>query len=200
MIDFAGLADLKGLPDLMQRLDELQEQIYQAHREFTPMYPWVMVLVLRKQQIRKTGIVLADHEQNKPMYEGIVLATWNDRWVTIGTEKQDGEKVTRTKLVRSELKPGDHVLFHHWAGSNVHGYDDIRFRVVRECDWHETQQGGIVGTINYSEYQNEPLETLLQMIDSAVAHREELPLLTAKLRDRFIVVDRETSAVTLSGA
>jgi co-chaperonin GroES (HSP10) len=162
------------------------------------MYPLVLVLVLRKQQMRKSGIVLAEHEQNKPMYEGIVLATWNEKWITVGTERHNGEKLTKTKLLKSELTPGDHVIFHHWAGMPIHGFDDTRFRVVRERDWHETQQGGIIGTIEYSEPQNDPLQTLIQEI--AATNEGEWPLVAAKLRDRFVVVDRETSAVTLSGA
>lgn len=184
------------LPEKMKYLDYLQEEIYQAHREFTPMYPLVLVLVLRKQQMRKSGIVLADHEQNKPMYEGIVLATWNEKWITVGTERHNGEKLTKTKLLKSELTPGDHVIFHHWAGMPIHGFDDTRFRVVRERDWHETQQGGIIGTIEYSEPQNDPLEELLRCYDVCW----DDVLRKAKVRDRFIVVDRETSAVTLSGA
>jgi co-chaperonin GroES (HSP10) len=194
-------------------LDTLQQLVYKGHREMTPMYPLVLVLVLSKEQTRMTalppkdsglvaGIVLPESKQNKPMHEGIVLATWNEKVVERGTINKDGERMTRCEVLRSELKPGDHVLFHHWAGMPIHGFDDQRFRMVRECEWHETQQGGIVGVLHYSERENEPLTALLEQYQGE--WNSELgefasPLSLAKLRDRYLVIDKETQAVTLSG-
>lgn len=183
--------------------DTLQELIYRAHREFTPMYPLVLVLVLRKQQVRASGIALPDSQQNKPMHEGIVLATWNSKLVERGTINKDGERLTRVEVLHSQLKPGDHVLFHHWAGMPIHGFDDQRFRVVREEAWHETQQGGIVGVLHYSDKENEPLEAIANELigsDHAGYSLTEWALTKSKIRDRYIVIDKETSAVTLSGA
>lgn len=185
----------------MTLLDSLQELVYQAHREFIPMYPLVLVLVLRKQQVRKSGIALSDSQQNKPMHEGIVLATWDKKIVERGTVNKDGERLTRCEVLRSQLTPGDHVLFHHWAGMPIHGFDDQRFRMVREEQWHETQQGGIVGILRYSDRQNEPMAALLEQYqDHWEQGEDKQPLVQAKLRDRYIVIDKETQAVTLSGA
>jgi co-chaperonin GroES (HSP10) len=191
------------LDQQMSLLDSLQELIYKGHREFTPMYPLVLVLVLRKQQVRASGIALPDSQQNKPMHEGIVLTTWDKKIVERGTVNKDGERLTRCEVLHSQLKPGDHVLFHHWAGMPIHGFDDQRFRVVREEAWHETQQGGIVGVLHYSDKENEPLEAIADELigsDHAGYSLTEWALTKSKIRDRYIVIDKETSAVTLSGA
>lgn len=204
----ADIADMESEPDtapptyaeLLQRIDWDTDALYKMHREFTPMYPWCALLVLSKEQVLKSGIILPGHEQNKPMYEGIVLSTWKEKWIETGTINKDGVRLTKCKLLRSQLQPGDHVLFHHWAGNPIHGYDDQRFRCVREEDWHENKNGGIVGIIRYNAKTEDPIQHVIEMVCSGQAVREEDALVAAKIRARYVVIDKDTQALTLSGA
>lgn len=190
--------------ELLARIDEDTDALYKMHREFTPMYPWVAVLVLSKEQTLKSGIILPNHEQNKPMYEGIVLSTWNEKWIETGTIDKDGARLTKCHLRRSQLSPGDHVLFHHWAGNPIHGYSDQRFRCVREEDWHENKNGGIIAKINYDTADRDPIQGVIDMLAPMTVMASftsaEESLLAAKMRSRYVVIDKETQALTLSGA
>src|SRR5262245_13517020 len=112
--------------------DQLHHVIAQAteklsqRRSFAPAYPWVFVYVLQREH-KPLGRIILPHDKNKPMHEGVVLATWRPR---IKMSKA-GKEIE----VRSELCPGDHVLFHHWAGQPVADFDEKKFRIVREADW-----------------------------------------------------------------
>lgn len=174
--------------EALNAIEENAEKLFQMGRTFRPMFPWVFVYVLQKE--RTQGSIVLPADQNKPMHEGIVLATW-DAFVK-QTSKGNPE------IMKSELCPGDHVLLHHWAGHPISNYDAKRFRLVRELDWHETTQGGIVGKIDYHAFtQQEALTSLLDHIDgdwtggAAAVARAVL--------ERYILVDKQTKAVTLSG-
>lgn len=183
-------------------IDMQMEDLYKANRQIQLLYPWVLVMVLKREQVLASGIVAPENNQNKPMHEGVVIASWETKIVERGTVSKEGVRLTRCEVLHSELELGDHVLFHHWAGLPIHGYDDKRFRVVRERDWHETQQGGIVAKINYADRNTKAVARLLDMLH--LGFMDVLPseraLVEAKIDDAFVVVDREMQGVSLSGA
>lgn len=108
----------KTLEEKEQELDALAQEIYQAgeHR-IEPIYPWVLVRIMPKEQVRH-GIHLPE-KQNRLFYEGIVLATWKPflREYT-GDLKWSGEVEVINKQVwmRSHVEVGDRVVFMHFEG------------------------------------------------------------------------------------
>ena len=179
----------------LAKIDGLCQELYEANTMFTPLYPWVFVLVCQK--AHQVGGIYVPEKQNKPMHEGIVLATWRDKVFERRVATSDGKHATRFETKRSEMMLGDHVAFHHSAGQPAWGYDPARFRAVRECDWDmQTHGGGIVGRIEYADAKA-PLELLQQvLLDKADIKIAEL---MRKIEDRFVIVDREAGSVTLSG-
>lgn len=190
------------LDEKMETIDRLSQEMLEENKVFTPLYPWVFLLVCTKQQ--KVGSIILPEKQNKVVHEGIVLATWREKLVERGTVNKDGVKLTRIEVKRSELAPGDRVLFHHFAGRPVYGYDSERFRVVKEIDWNYAQEGGIFARIDVHDRQTRAVADLVGMIQEFTVSagawtKEEQALLEAKIEDQFVVVDRETQSVTLSG-
>jgi co-chaperonin GroES (HSP10) len=166
------------------KIDEMCQELFAANTMFTPIYPWIFVMVCQKAQ--QVGGIYLPEKQNKTAHEGIVLATWKEK--LIGGR---GEYVS----VRSEMRLGDRVTFHHFAGQPIPGYDSDRFRVVKERDWKE--EGGIFGRIDYADADTKPIEQLQRvLLDKANIKIAEL---MGKIGDRFLVVDREAGSVTLSG-
>lgn len=119
---------------LEQKFGELAEEIYQAgERRIQPSYPWVLVRVVPKEQ--KVGSIFMSEnsgarEQNKPLWEGIVLVTWKPFTETHISFELDGAKYY--KHMESEFKAGDRILFPHHSGLPVNFLDDRRYRLVRE--------------------------------------------------------------------
>jgi len=191
----------------LEIIDRQVEALLHENQMFTPMYPWVFVLVCQKEQ--QVGHIILPGKQNKTVHEGIVLATWRDKEVDRGITHVDGRKVTRHEILHSQMKLGDRVVFHHFAGQPVPGFDADRFRVVRELDWREDQQGGIFAKIEYAEDRTKPTAELIASFESWLAStqsecaQEDLEAariaLQDKIDDRFVVVDREAKSVTLSG-
>ena len=181
----------------LEIIDRQCEALFHENRMFTPMYPWVFILVCEKEQ--QVGHIILPGKQNKTVHEGIVLATWKDKEVDRGITHYDGRKVTRHEILHSDMTLGDHVIFHHWAGLPAPGYDADRFRVVRERDWKETEQGGIFGKIEYADAQTAPIAQILEMIQNATGDWDASRLVTSQIDDKFVVVDRESKSVTLSG-
>ena len=112
-------------------MDSLRElvtkEFLERHIEVEPMFPRILVRVLPKEQVSRGGIVLTDHEQNKPVHEGIVLRTYKPFWQVIRRKMEDW-MVTKSPEVHldenenvkriwqeCEVQPGDHVLFPHMA-------------------------------------------------------------------------------------
>jgi co-chaperonin GroES (HSP10) len=147
------------------------------------MYPWVFVRVLPREQVRKSGIILPDIDQNKTVLEGIVLSTWAEHELPNGTK------------VRSECALGDHVLFPHWTGLPIIGFKDKHYRIVREVNW-AADQGGIFAKVEYG--QKQMLETELKAVLKS-SEGETYEGLIEKLMERFIFIDVKQQSVTLSG-
>jgi co-chaperonin GroES (HSP10) len=196
--DFGEATATPSVESRLQLIDTQCAQLFSENKMFTPMYPWVFVLVCTKAQ--QVGSIILPEKQNKTIHEGIVLATWKDKLVERGTISKDGIRLTRCEVLKSEMHLGDHVVFPHFAGQPIPGYDVDRFRVVKECAWKE--EGGIFGKIDYAGEHTKPTVELMQMLSAWIsdgATEEELVLLQAKIDDRFMVVDRETASITLSG-
>jgi len=163
-------------------LDKIAQDLYQGNRMFTPLFPWVFVRVLPKEQVRPSGIILPA-KQNKIFHEGIVLAVWKT-----GVTSHEGHLQVR----KSELCPGDHVLFPHWAGLPISGFSEERYRVVKEQEWSTEKEGGIFATVEYASKTD--FDTLTDLMS-----RYDDTELACKIEDRFLLVDREGQSCTISG-
>lgn len=182
-----------------------QELYKEANRSFRPLYPWVLVRVLEKENVTKSGIILPAIDQSKVINEGIVIATWRPFTKEIGKLDANGNKFTRTIEKRSSMVIGEHVIYPHWAGMPIHGFSDKLYRVVREEDWEESKQGGIFGKVDYEDGDDTtPHNVLYQLLHDflleggPVASDEEVAMLVVKLEHRFLLVDRQRKSVTLS--
>ncbi len=177
-------------------IDAMAQALYQqSNRTFRPLFPWIFIRVLKKQQ-QVGSIILPDIDQNKTVAEGIVLATWQPfseprlRQCPIMDSPCEGIVVTTEK--HSELKPGDHVLFPFWAGLPITGHKPEYYRVVKECDWAKDKEGGIFAKVEYDSKNTRPIEKLKNLV---------LPEgeLAEKIDEQFLLVDRDGESVTLSG-
>lgn len=184
-------------------LNDLAITLYrESRRVFRPLYPWVFVRVLPKEQMVAGGLLHSPQVQNKTVWEAIVLETWQpflERRLGIDhkfQESHDGECVycgaqedTHHPMRRSELAPGDHVFFPHWCGQPVEGHRPDLYRCVKECDWEINKDGGILGKIEHARRPEDVLHELLGSSHVAVQ----------KILDRFVLIDKQEAAVTLSG-
>lgn len=146
-------------------------------RTFLPLYPFLFVRVLPKAQT-VGHIQLIDRAQNKTTHEGIVLARW-------------AQHIDKKGVIKSsEIEIGEHVLFPHFQGVPVEGWDILQYRVIREED--------ILGVIECMPL----LETKVAKTINDVLCNDGLEIgkeVAAALMEKFILVDREFGSVTLSG-
>ncbi|MBR1648329.1 MAG: co-chaperone GroES [Alphaproteobacteria bacterium] len=85
-----------------------------------PLYD--RVLIKRLEEVNKTagGIIIPDTAKEKPS-EGIIEA------VGTGARTEDG------KIIPMTVKPGDHVLFAKWGGTEIKINGEERL-IVKESD------------------------------------------------------------------
>lgn len=103
-------------------LDQIAQELMAAHpRTVVPLYPQIFVRVLPKEA--RKGLIYLPEKSSKPVYEALVLRTYVQK-------KVDGN------LVTASVKPGDHILFEHWAGLPIPFLDESRYRVLREENIH----------------------------------------------------------------
>ena len=187
--------------DKLELIDRLSQELFEENRVFVPIYPWVFVMICKKEQ--QIGHIIApENRQNKTVWEGIVLATWHSRTVERGYTHKNGARYLRCEVQKSEITPGERVVFPHWAGLPIPGYDVDRFRVVREVDLNK--DGGIIyGRVDTFPVETKVVDDLIDMMEETFNPEwlDELgrALLRAKIEDRFVVVDRDTHSITLSG-
>lgn len=86
------------------------------------LYPSIIVRVLPKPD-RFGLLYIPDQYKNKPVYEGVVMQTWEKKTVVIHGKEH---------ILTPELKQGDLVLFSHWAGQpiSVLGFDEEEWRIL----------------------------------------------------------------------
>lgn len=199
--DFKSLIELLSASDCESLMTDLTQHLYTKGRNFTPMYPWVFVRLLAREQ-RVGMIITPDKAQNKVIYEGVVLATWKTvseraAWRETINGKVSKESSLKPGVVESQVKPGDHVLFMHWAGVPVNGWSD-NYRVVMECDWDQSRQGGIMGIIDYEDSTaKEGLASLLMSLEASPDTWDDV---AALILEKYEVIDKAKKSCTLSGA
>jgi co-chaperonin GroES (HSP10) len=173
------------------QVNQLMAELYGRNRKLTPMYPWVFVRTLPKEQ--KIGsIYTPDSGQNKTVHEGIVLAVWKP----FEQRKIVGGKEVAVPMA-SNLHPGDHVLFAHWAGLPVVGYSAKNYRIVKEEGWTADKEGGIFATVEYND--SRPAAKLEQLLERVLSDWFETEEIVEEIEKQFLLVDRDGHSVTLSG-
>lgn len=146
--------------DKMEQLEQLKAQAQKVYENFEyqirPKFPLVLVWVIPKAQ--RIGEIYVPDMQNKPVYEGLVLRTYNPFWKTIGKRWVNTEWEEQNIWVQPKVEVGDHVLFQHFVGIPIPRYDGGtgELRMVNEDE--------IVGVI---EYQKESVEKKLERLISS---------------------------------
>lgn len=150
-------------------IDKLERQLFNTSmklyelasdgRQFkSVMHPYILVRVLPKEHKTEGGIWLAETEQNKPVYEGIVLATWAPFEETRDVyDKETGEHLDEIVIKhKCTLNIGDRVVFPHYEGVGMHGYlDDKTYRLIREgAPQKQWAFCSVLGTIDYKGDKN----------------------------------------------
>lgn len=153
----------KSAKELEVLLNEVTQELYQREQQLRPLPPWILVRVLPKSQEYK-GILLPDTAQNKPVYEGIVVATWASymeyRWMNKGTVNI---------LHECAVNLGDRICFPSHEGMPVTYLDDKYYRLVRDgVDQNHYPYMGVYGTLHYDEDQGtrEALKDLFQKVEA----------------------------------
>lgn len=135
---------------------KLAQKIYEkSESRIKPTWPWVLIRLVPKEQ-RHGSLYLPDNAgaaaQNKPLWEGIVLETWEPHWSRVrqlrdGTSFKAGER-SEEVWRQSDFKRGDRILFPHYAGLPPHEkLDSNKYRLVRE--WTFDTGGGALGILHY---------------------------------------------------
>src|SRR5271156_1715932 len=97
--------------------------------KFRPLHDRVVVRRLEGEEKTKGGIIIPDTVKEKPQ-EGEVVA------VGPGARDENGN------LVPTELKPGEHVLFGKWSGSEVK-IDGEELLIMKETDVMGVIEGAV---------------------------------------------------------
>jgi len=183
-------------------LDELLIEVlshYHAHEHLDLICPNVMVRVLPKDMYQGRIYIPDVKESNKPIYEGIVIKTWNPR-----------EIPTRygTRTLTSELKFGEHVLFPHFSGQPIPGMNEDKYRAVPEAQLKTGQflfgndTGVIFSKLDYKRPSVEDAFIEAYAKVSAV-HPEAMEihakLLLEELRNTFDLAVKVKKSITKTG-
>lgn len=154
------------IEEMEMKLADLSARIYEeGGRKFKPLYPWVLVRLLPKEQ--KVGEIWMPEKQEKTLYEGIVLEIYP---VTT--------KLIKNKAITYECPVllGDRICFPHFEGLPIKGWDDKYYRMVRiEADQDLYAKCGVYGVLDYEgdkEFQRELRELFAR-------HRPEMQTLSA---------------------
>jgi chaperonin GroES len=97
--------------------------------KFRPLHDRLLVRRVSAEDKTKGGIIIPDTAQEKPM-EGEIIA------IGEGTRDDNG------KLIPLDVKPGDHVLFGKWSGTEIK-IDGEDLLIMKESD--------VMGVILHSE-------------------------------------------------
>lgn len=157
------LTNQNQLEKLERQLHRLVDKIYDlsvAGRRLVPRHPYILVRVLPKEHITPGGIVLPETDQNKPVYEGIVLSTWapydeirDKQYYRPFFHPKFGEIITERTIIHHEcdVKPGDRVCFPHYEGIALGEYlDDKYYRLIREGnDQNKFPYCSVAGVVKY---------------------------------------------------
>lgn len=154
-------ATYDAIAKLEEQLRKTVLEIYEKSkgaRRFTPLYPWLLVRVLPKLQ-EVAGNLVLPQTQNKVMYEGIVLATWQAHirrmWHKpngLLLDKPSGHGKFVEVEMHSNYSVGDRIIFPHFEGQpyELLTGEDKQYRLVREVvDLDNNPRCGTYGKIDY---------------------------------------------------
>ena len=83
-----------------------------------PLHDRILVKRIEEKEAVKGGIIIPDTAKEKPQ-EGVVEAVGNGKILDNGIK------------VALEVKPGDHILFGKYSGSEIK-IDDVEYLILRE--------------------------------------------------------------------
>lgn len=187
-----------------QQLDAAALKLFAEHAShFTPTHPWVFVRVLPREQLYNGLIIVPDgKQQNKPVHEGIVLATWKpftQRW----RQQHEGTWVDCEKDIHSECEIGDHVLYPHHAGMDACGWDERYYRLVPE---HTRTHRGIDSNGIIFAKLNYPRESVQERMGAMLDKHLHIDdptdygnVIAKELLKEFDVISKQGYSKTLSG-
>jgi len=160
-------------------LQQIVTTLYQEERAVViPLHPWILIRVLPKETETSAGIVLPD-KQNKPVWEGIVLATYRQRY----GQADGGETV----LLCPQVEVGDHVLFPHYEGMPAPPLDEKKYRLIKEETIHAVLEYGMMVSVSGRLYD-------------LVCRAHLIPSQTVEsILNQFDVVPKDVHALTQSG-
>jgi len=151
-----------------EKLAKLEKQLYKiTHaiydlsvdgRLLVPRHPYILVRVLPKEHITPGGIILPETDQNKPVYEGIVISVWKPyveiRHVATKINGVNSSPIHTDEIKiyhECDVKPGDRVAFPHYEGIALGEYlDDKYYRLIREgTDQNNYPYCSVAGIVKY---------------------------------------------------
>jgi len=165
-----------------------------------PLHPKVLVRVLPREQKVGSLFIPEGRQQNKPTLEGVVLKTWRPFYQKIYldevgwvTDENANKEAVYSQLVKSELEPGDHVLFPHIE----YGITPIWNLDEGKGDYRMVPEQHIMGKLEYQDVRKRDwLRQLLEERDGQLSD-EELSDYILKHADIF---RRDIVSMTMSGA
>lgn len=191
--------------------EELKELVTKLYKEtgldVEPTYPRVLIRLLPKEQISKGGIVLTDHQQNKPTHEGIVVATykpfmktitktsrenWERRRASNLIEVYDGENLDSEHVwMKAPVEVGDHVLFPHmdYGITPVWPLDDGK------GDYRLVPDDQILGLVEYHKERTK--DWLLNFLKESEGQKKDE--VVENLLSKASVIRADFPSATLSG-
>lgn len=166
---------IKKIQQLEKQLADTCHKIYKLSiggRTIIPRHPYVLVRVLPKEHKTEGGIWLAEKQQVKSVYEGIVLSVWKpyvEERVVECKECEDGNAIQFIRHI-CDLKIGDRIAFAHYEGLPVGDWlDDRYYRLIREgTDQNKNPYCSVLGTLEYTgdAVMKAKLRALMQEIGS----------------------------------
>lgn len=169
-----------------------------------PKAPLVLVFVLPRGL--NEGLIVLPDQRNKPVHEGIVIQTYESYWKHFRIQSSSHDDYLQQVLVEPTARPGQHVLFDHYAGipipflnpgglhSSLSDHGD--FRLVR--DDGNRDLGSIFGVLEYEDKGtvNRMIDVFKSMMDLT---RPQLRGVSRELLKHFVIVDKQKSSKTSSG-
>jgi co-chaperonin GroES (HSP10) len=163
-----GWERVQLVPDYREQLRQLAQEYFESFcPRVKPLFPWVLVYVLPREQKTDGGLWLPDldgqKKQHKATLEGIVLRVWG----TWHEHRYCEQGSTVTSILKTQLVAGDVVVFPHWAGWPPDPEHSRDFRMVKEYETETSKQfpGGdtIFGIMEHDA------KSSYQQIEEAVA-------------------------------
>lgn len=184
-------------------LKDLATRLYLEHEKTVhPMFPKVLVRLLPREHVTKSGLWLPDGAQNKPVHEGIVLETYKPFWRYIWKTTDTYAVITANTLLDEKdaihsiwqecaVKPGDHVVFPHMALgiTPVWPLDDGR------GDYRLVPEGEIYGILEYEKESIKDWLTRTLQSSNGLLWEEAAMAILAKAD----VVRKDMPSITTSG-